>query len=316
MVSFSRKAPERSNFQSQIRNGWARTIVAICIVVAAMVFQDTILTSAYRHMRGWLGIPTPPPNTLVCSAYSLLMVFRLTWWLVVAALIAFTDPPGITSVLRIDQRQVIYFWRGLAVGFAVMAATVLAIVFVGDGRVHLSDGTAVQHAAYGIAWFLAEVVGAAGEEILYRGLLLMLVTRLLGIRAGMAISALAFMAGHGANPGASVVWLVRLALAGLLLAYSVFRSGAVWWATGYHAGWNFASAPLFGAVGSGYFDRGTFFIFHPAGTALITGGPVGPEGSVFAFVAVVIATWLLIRTVPAGCQALSWRATRDVGNGS
>jgi membrane protease YdiL (CAAX protease family) len=180
-----------------------------------------------------------------------------------------------------------------------MAATVLTIVFVGDAQIHSSPGTAAVHTVYGVAWFLAEILGAAGEEILYRGLLLILVMRLFGMRMAMVVSALAFMAGHGANPGASVVWMVRLALAGLLLAYSIFRSGTVWWATGYHAGWNFASAPLFGAVGSGYFDRGSIFTFLSSGSALITGGPVGPEGSVFAFLAVVIGFGFLVLTVPA-----------------
>ena len=156
--------------------------------------------------------------------------------------------------------------------------------------------------AYGVAWFLAEILGAAGEEVLYRGLILILVTRLLGLRTAMVISALAFAAGHGANPGASAVWMVRLAAAGVLLAYSVFRSGTVWWATGYHAGWNFASAPLFGAVGSGFVDQGSVFTFHSWGSALITGGPVGPEGSIFAFVAVLAGTGFLMVTVPRHAQ--------------
>jgi len=274
-------------------------MIAIGVVVAAMVFQDTILTSAYQHMRTWLGIATPPPNTLVCSAYSLLMIFRLTWWLAVAALVALVDPPGITRFLRPDQHQAIYFLKGLAIGSAVMAATVLTIVFVGDAQIHSSQGTAAVRTAYGVAWFLAEILGAAGEEVLYRGLLLILVMRLFGTRTAIVISALAFMAGHGANPGASAVWMFRLALAGLLLAYSVFRSGTIWWATGYHAGWNFASAPLFGAVGSGYFDRGSVFTFFPSGNVLITGGSVGPEGSVLAFLAVVMGFGFLVLTVPA-----------------
>src|SRR5271170_3912273 len=287
-----------SVFGLHFRKSQLRTIIAIGAAAAALVFQDTILTSAYQHTRASLGIAAPPPNMLVCSAYTLLMIFRLAWWLAVAALIALINPPSIASVLRSDRRQAMYFLKGLAIGFGVMAATVLMIVAVGDGQIRTSPGTAAVHTAYGIAWFLAEILGAAGEEILYRGLLLILVTRLFGMRTAMVISALAFMAGHGANPGASTVWMVRLALAGLLLAYSVFRSGTIWWAIGYHAGWNFASAPLFGAAGSGFRDQGSSFTFLPSGNALITGGPVGPEGSAFAFLAVVIGIGFLVLTIP------------------
>lgn len=104
---------------------------------------------------------------------------------------------------------------------------------------------------------------------MFRGLVLVLASRLLGIRMAIVISALAFSLAHGANPGASYIWMVRLAAAGMLLGYSVFRSGTLWWGIGYHAGWNFASAPLFGAVGSGYLDQGHIFAFLLSRNALV-----------------------------------------------
>lgn len=155
------------------------------------------MRAAYEHTRAWLGIARPPANTLVCSAYSLLTSFRLTWWLAIVALITFIYPPDIAPCLRLERSQTMNLVKGLAVGLLVMAATVLMIAVVGDARIHSSVGSAAAHAAYAAAWLLAEVVGATGEEVLYRGLLLILVTRLLGMRAGMAISALAFVVGHG-----------------------------------------------------------------------------------------------------------------------
>jgi membrane protease YdiL (CAAX protease family) len=227
---------------SRFRKSQLRTMTAIGVVVAAFLLQVTLVTSAYQLVRKWLGISPPPPNMLLCSAYSLLTSFRLIWWLAVAALVAIIDPPGVAPVLRPDKRQAIYFLKGLAIGFAVMAAAVVMIVAVGDAQLHSSPGSASVHAAYGVAWLLGEILGAAGEEVLYRGLILVLVARLFGMRTAIVSSALAFALAHGANPGASYVWMVRLAAAGLLLAYSVFRSGTVWWETGYHAGWNFASS--------------------------------------------------------------------------
>ena len=257
-------------FGSRVRKSQLRAVIAIVVVAAAFLLQVTLVTSAYQLVRRWLGISPPPPKTLLCSAYSLLMSFRLIWW--------------------------------LAIGFAVMAAAVLMMVAVGDAQLHSSLGSAPLRVAYGAAWLLAEILGAAAEEILYRGLILVLITRLCGKRTAIVTSAFAFALGHGANPGASYVWMVRLAVAGLLLAYSVFRSGTVWWGTGYHAGWNFSSAPLFGAVGSGYLDQGSIFTFLPSGSALITGGPVGPEGSAFAFLAVVIGIGFIVLTVPPNEQ--------------
>jgi len=141
-----------------------------------------------------------------------------------------------------------------------------------------------------------DFIGAAGEEILFRGLIFLGLRRLGGTTLALVGSALAFSLVHGANPGASTIWMMRLFAQGLLLAYAVVRTGTLWWSIAYHAGWNWASAPIFGAVGSGYTDQGHLMTLTPSGSFLITGGDVGPEGSIFAFVAVAVATGLLFLT--------------------
>lgn len=289
-----------SEWRATSRASRIRVVIALGVVAAGYFLQDPVLDVPYHAARRLLGIvPSPVPHTLLCSAFNLLVVLRLSWWLVVTGLVAWIDRTGIVEVLRCDKRQAGYFLKGLAIGLAVMMATVLGIVAFGDAQLHASPGSFAVHVGYGAAWVVGEIVGAAGEEVLFRALILILMARLFGMRVAMVVSALAFSLVHGANPGASAIWMVRLFAAGLLLAYAVFRSGAIWWGIGYHAGWNLASAPLFGAAGSGYMDQGHIFTFVPAGSALITGGAVGPEGSVLAFVAVVVATVLLVLTVPS-----------------
>ena len=56
------------------------------------------------------------------------------------------------------------------------------------------------------------------------------------------------------------------------------------------------SAPLFGAAGSGYLNQGHPFEFTPRGSVSITGGAVGPEGSVYAHLAMLVALILLVVT--------------------
>ena len=46
-------------------------------------------------------------------------------------------------------------------------------------------------------------------------------------------------------------------------------------------------------AGSGYLDQGDLFDFTPTDVSWLTGGTVGPEGSVFAFIAVLCAFGLL-----------------------
>ena len=290
----------RNKGKAALGSSRTRTIIALVVVAAAYFLQDLVVNRPYHLTRGWLGIGPAPPHTLLCAAYNLLVIFRLAWWLAITGVVTLIDREGIAGVLRFDRRQAGYFWRGLGVGLAVMMATVLSIVAVGAAKMHLSPGTFLVHLGYGLGWLAGEIVGAAGEELLFRGLILVLTARLAGWPVGLVVSAAMFALAHGANPGASHIWMARLAAAGLLLAWSVWRSGATWWGTGYHAGWNLASAPLFGAAGSGYMNQGHILSFAPAGSTLITGGAVGPEGSVFAFAAVIVGAMALLLTVPPG----------------
>ena len=130
----------------------------------------------------------------------------------------------------------------------------------------------------------------------------------LGWRGAAIVSGLTFSLLHLGNPGADWMWLTRLFVQAVLLAYAVYRTGSIWWSTGYRTDWNWASALLFGAVGSGYLDQGHLLDFNPTGLDWLTGGIVGPEGSVFAFIGVRCAFGLLAASTER--QGIDDRALR------
>ncbi len=177
-----------------------------------------------------------------------------------------------------------------------MVVAILAIVACGAAKVSYSAQSGGSAALHGLGWFAVDLLGAAGEELFGRGSVLLVAAAFLGWRGALIVSGALFLLIHLDNPGASPVWLLRLFFQGVLLAYDVFRTGSLWWPVGYHTGWNWASAPLFGAAGSGYLDKGHIFDFVPIGPSLVTGGAVGPEGSIFAFAAVLGAAVLLVLT--------------------
>ena len=94
-------------------------------------------------------------------------------------------------------------------------------------------------------------------------------------KGAVVVSGIMFSGSHLYNPGASPIWLLRSFLQGAVLACAVYRTQSLWWSVGYHTGWNWISAPLFGAAGSGYLDEGHVFDFMPHGSSLITGGSGG-----------------------------------------
>jgi membrane protease YdiL (CAAX protease family) len=177
-----------------------------------------------------------------------------------------------------------------------MVAAITAILLSGSARVSPSDqsfGSAVLHIS---AWLAFGFIGAGGEELAGRVTVLLVAQPLIGRRGAILASGILFAAIHLGNPGVSPIWLARLFFQGVLLAYAMYRTGSFWWSVGYHTGWNWGGAPLFGAAGSGYLNQGHLLNFAPVGPDWVTGGAVGPEGSIFAYVAMAAAFGLLVVT--------------------
>ncbi|MGI4731006.1 MAG: CPBP family intramembrane glutamic endopeptidase [Janthinobacterium lividum] len=125
------------------------------------------------------------------------------------------------------------------------------------------------------------------EELITRGLIFRLLEQWLGSWAALAVSAALFGAAHLANPNASWLAAVSIALeAGIMLGALYMLTRRLWAAIGLHMAWNFAQGGIYGIPVSGFAMPG-LLRDQPAGSALLTGGAFGAEASLPA---VVIAT--------------------------
>jgi uncharacterized protein len=270
-----------------------RAWAALCIVIVAYLLTDVCESALYHTLVHALGLHRSAPNTLGEATYGALMLVRLIWngalWFAVCTALA-RSPKD----FPVRDKQIL---RGVLLGFAtgliVMLAAMLSIVALNSATVSVSGQSWTSALGNGFNWIFLDFLGALGEEIYGRAVILIVAERFLGPRGAILISGIMFSGLHLSNPGATWVWLLRLFCQGALLAYAVFRTRSLAWSVGYHTGWNWVSAPLLGALGSGYTDEGHVFDFHPHGSIWITGGTVGPEGSILAFVAVVAALGIL-----------------------
>ena len=168
--------------------------------------------------------------------------------------------------------------------------------------------------AYGVFWAVNFLLVGLFEESLFRGYLQSVTTRCVAglVRkvmprlrradaAGFWIAAVLISFGfgvvHQTNPGESPIGLLCAGLAGLMFAFTLWRTGSLWWAIGLHAAWDWAQSYLFGVADSGTVSAGHLLASHPAGSVLLSGGSTGPEGSLFVLpvmllIAVVIAITL------------------------
>lgn len=180
----------------------------------------------------------------------------------------------------------------LGMGFALPAFILAAAP--GGLRWTADDGTVLEYVATGGWTLLILLFPAAAEEVLFRGYPMRVLQRAWGPGVALVVTSVAFAALHGWNPAVGPLALVNIGLAGLLLGVVYLKTGSLWWATGVHLGWNFATAfigdlPLSGLnlVDSPLLDVGN------AGVELITGGPFGLEGGLAGTFALGLATAVL-----------------------
>jgi membrane protease YdiL (CAAX protease family) len=223
------------------------------------------------------------------------------------------------------NRQLPNFFTGLAWGVTCLSLLVLLLwktgLLVFDSRL-LFGSDAFR---YGAIWLFGFLMVGLLEEYLTRGYVLFTLTRgLAGIyswlfktrhskalgfwTAALGLSIL-FGLGHRGNPGESPIGLLSAGLASLVFCLSLWRTGSLWWAIGFHATWDWAQSFLYGVADSGLLVQHRLFATHPLGKPLMSGGTTGPEGSIFVLLILPIICLIILFTLPRttyGNPALSY----------
>jgi membrane protease YdiL (CAAX protease family) len=140
---------------------------------------------------------------------------------------------------------------------------------------------------------------ALSEEIIFRGLPLVLLAGVIGRWKAIVVTSVLFGLSHWGNPGVTPLGLANIGLAGVLLGTVFYAPGGIWAAWGAHLGWNLSLAGL-GAPVSGLPIAIPAVEYSPGGPAWVTGGAFGPEGGVLASVAMLAAIAVAIRWIPKG----------------
>jgi membrane protease YdiL (CAAX protease family) len=140
------------------------------------------------------------------------------------------------------------------------------------------------------------IVGAAGEEVLFRGYGFQVLLRSMRPQVAIGLVGIMFGALHLSNPHASWLGLLNTVGFGILFGYAFWRSRDLWFPFGLHFGWNF-TLPLFGADVSGIKLGVAGYEPHWSAGPLWSGGEYGPEASVLTSV-VLLALFIFIWKAP------------------
>ena len=187
------------------------------------------------------------------------------------------------------------FWIGGVVGFLSISGSLLGIfAFHGFHLTGLAihGGTIASATA---AWGAAFVIVGLAEEFLFRGYLQYTFTTGIGFWPAAVLTSCLFGLAHRTNPGETVFGLFSVVLFGLLFCLILRRTGNLWWAVGFHAGWDWGQTFFYGVSDSGIPPYHNLLGSNFHGPNWLTGGSVGPEASVFTPMVLGIVALLFTR---------------------
>jgi membrane protease YdiL (CAAX protease family) len=182
------------------------------------------------------------------------------------------------------------FWGFLPLAFLLFILRGLHVFYFGN----LSALNA-QILGWGALWFLFFLLVGFFEEFSFRGYFLYTLADGIGFWPAAIIQAILFARVHMGNGGETRIGIIAAGVFALFAAATLWRTGNLWLAVGAHAGWDWGQSFFFGVNDSGLQVPGHLLNPHLAqGPDWLTGGTVGPEGSVLTLIFWVLMTVLFL----------------------
>ncbi|HEV2699329.1 MAG TPA: CPBP family intramembrane glutamic endopeptidase [Terriglobales bacterium] len=205
------------------------------------------------------------------------------------------------------------FWVGAAWGFVAVTALILSI----DGLGALSFGGLALHGIrvmkFAVFWAVFFLVVALYEEFFARGYTQFTLGQGIGFWPAAVLLSAGFGAIHLNNPGEGWTGALGAACIGLFFAFTLRRTGNLWFAMGMHMSWDWSETYFYSVPDSGLVLPGHLLNASLHGPRWLTGGSVGPEGSVLLFV-LIAAMWVVFDRVYRPVLALPQASGEENGS--
>lgn len=279
-----RKRPIFANDQG-IRAGW-RALMFVGLYVALRVATQSTLGSLIAISESEPNAPLHPLIRELCAA---LVVFFATW------VMARIERRNLFSYGYIDPGKLLRLVSGVAWGFLSLS---LLIGILWQRGYLVFDGLALNGIAilkYGIASALMFTLVGITEESLTRGYLQYTLAQGVGFWRSALLLSMVFVMLHAFLAGESALGLFGTGALGMVFCLSLWYTKSLFWAVGFHAGWDWAESYFYGTPDSGMLIQGHLFTTHPVGDPLWSGGVTGPEGSLFSLLLPILmaaSMWL------------------------
>ncbi len=195
-----------------------------------------------------------------------------------------------------------YFWAGLVWGLGTSVLMILALSILGAATV----GGLALHGAELLSsafwWGLAFLLLGFAEEFAYRGYSQATLAQGMGFwPAAILLSAIFGATHYFAKPMENCMDAVSVGLFGLFWCFTLWRTGTLWFAIGFHAMSDYADMVIFAQPNTGNHGQsltGHLLNVTYRGPDWLTGGPRGTEASVVEFLILAVMFVIFARLYP------------------
>ena len=272
-----------------LRAGW-RLVIYILLVVILSALVNLALDKIFHLAK----TATPAPGQFFLQESLLFILVFLP-----ACVMAQIERRPVGDYgLPLDALFGVRFWQGCGLG-VVEVVVLMGFIAIFGGY---SFGPLNVHGAaifkWALFWALFFVVVGLFEEFTFRGYLQFTLADGIGFWPAAWILSLGFGAVHLMNKGESWVGALSVATIGLIFALTLRRTGNLWFLVGWHAAFDFGETFLFSVPNSGNVFEGHLSNATLHGPIWLTGGSVGPEGSVFSFITMAAAAFFIHKAFP------------------
>jgi uncharacterized protein len=272
-----------------LRAGW-RLLIYLCLI---LVLSAIATVAALGFAKPASGLPTP---------FALLMQDLVGFVVVIGAALI---------MARIERRSIGdyglpargclggKFWLGFLFGLleiSILMGLIRAFGGFSFGPLALQGSAIARWGAFHLLLFL--FVGLF-EEFLFRGYTQFTLGDGIGFWPAAILLSVGFGAVHLGNPGEGPVGAASVALVGLFFCFCLRRTGNLWYAVGLHASFDWGETFLFSVPNSGTVIQGHLSNSLLHGPNWLTGGTIGPEGSVFCFLTMGLQFLVVALLFPA-----------------
>jgi uncharacterized protein len=191
------------------------------------------------------------------------------------------------------------FWQGALWGLVYESIEIFAIWALHGysfGTLALAGASLAKFAVF---WAIAFVLVGLLEEFLFRGYAQFTLATGVGFWPAAFVLSAAFGAVHLTNRGEGWVGALSVFTFGIFGCLVLRRTGNLWFMIGFHAAADYSETFLYSTPDSGLLAQGHLLnsAFH--GPRWLTGGTIGPEGSLLAFILFAIFFFAFHRLYPS-----------------